>query len=52
MAPLVNLFWKQLEWIQPESYIADSESHLTFVSRNEDIFISVHKAVNDAASDG
>lgn len=52
MAPLVNLFWKQLEWIQPESYIADSESHLTFVSRSEDIFISVYTALNDAASEG
>jgi hypothetical protein len=35
---LTNLFWKQLDWIYPESYLADGSDYLTFVSRNKDIF--------------
>jgi len=31
-------FWNQLEWINPESYIADGRDCLTFVSRNEEVF--------------
>ena len=49
MANLVSLFWKQLDWIQPESYIADADMLLTFVSRNEDIFVAVRNALSDIA---
>jgi hypothetical protein len=49
MASLVSLFWKQLDWIQPESYIADADMLLTFVSRNADIFVAVRNALNDIA---
>jgi hypothetical protein len=49
MASLVSLFWKQLDWIQPESYIADADMLLTFVSRNEDIFVAVRNALSDIA---
>ena len=48
MASLVRLFWKQLDWIQPESYIADADVLLTFVSRNEDVFAAVREALSDA----
>ena len=48
---LVSLFWKQLDWIQPESYIADTDMLLTFVSRNEDIFVAVRNALSDVALD-
>src|SRR5580704_9967476 len=51
MATLVSLFWEQLDWIQPESYIADADIFLTFVSRNEDIFIAVQNALSDIALD-
>jgi hypothetical protein len=51
MATLVSLFWKQLDWIQPESYIADADIFLTFVSRNEDIFVAVQNALSDIALD-
>jgi hypothetical protein len=47
MANLVGLFWKQLDWIQPESYIADGDVFLTFVSRDEDIFAAVCNALSD-----
>jgi hypothetical protein len=49
MTSLVSLFWKQLDWIQPESYIADADTLLTFVSRDEDIFVAVRNALSDIA---
>jgi hypothetical protein len=47
MASLASLFWRQLDWIQPESYISDGDLLLTFVSRNEDIFVAVRNALGD-----
>ena len=48
MSDLVRLFWKQIGWIQPESYIADGAAGLlTFVSRDEDIFATVRNALSD-----
>ena len=43
-AGLVDLFWPQLERIQPESYVADND-YLTFVSANEELFASILRAV-------
>jgi hypothetical protein len=50
MSDLTSLFWKQLEWIRPESFIADGGSFLTFVSRNETIFVAVCNALKDLSS--
>jgi hypothetical protein len=47
MSDLTSFFWKQLEWIRPESFIADSGSFLTFVSRNEPTFVAVCNALKD-----
>lgn len=47
MADITSLFWKQIEWVQPESFIADSTAHLTFVSRNESIFVAVCNVLKD-----
>jgi len=47
MSDLTSLFWKQLEWIQPESFIADSGAFLTFVTRNESIFAAACNALKD-----
>ena len=44
MDPLVTLFWQQMEWVLPESYVADSD-YLNFVSMNKALFASVHEAV-------
>jgi hypothetical protein len=41
---LASLFWQQIEWIQPESYIADGY-YLNFVSRNTALFASVRDAL-------
>lgn len=45
---LVNLFWRQLEWIQPESYIADGAEFLTFVTRNQALFRAACAALEGA----
>jgi hypothetical protein len=42
---LTSRFWKQLDSIQPESYIADADALLTFVSRNDDLFVAVRDAL-------
>lgn len=44
-ASLADLFWSQLEHIQPESYIADND-YLTFVTRDESLFADVAKALS------
>jgi hypothetical protein len=41
---LATLFWQQIEWIRPESYVADGD-RLNFVSMNKTLFASVHNAV-------
>ena len=42
---LLNLFWDQLERIQPESYLADGDDFLTFASRDKDLFDRVRGAL-------
>lgn len=44
-AGLADLFWNQLDHIQPESYIADND-YLTFVTRDENLFAAVAKALS------
>jgi hypothetical protein len=48
---LVNLFWRQLEWIQPESYIADGAEYLTFATRNQALFRAACAALEGAPTD-
>jgi hypothetical protein len=33
-----QMFWDQIGWIQPESYVADSSDCLTFVTRDRELF--------------
>jgi len=47
---LVELFWRQLEWIRPESYIADTHYVLTFVSTNRNAFAAVRQALSESRS--
>jgi hypothetical protein len=37
MKELADMFWRQMGWIQPETYVADND-YLTLVSRNKDLF--------------
>jgi hypothetical protein len=41
---LAALFWRQIAWIRPESYVADNDC-LNFVSMNKNIFAKVRDAV-------
>ncbi|HVO81564.1 MAG TPA: hypothetical protein VMT28_12585 [Terriglobales bacterium] len=45
MNDLATLFWRQMEWIRPESYLADND-YLTFVSANRTLFAAVRDAAN------
>jgi hypothetical protein len=45
---IADLLWRQLEWMNPESYIADGGDRLNFVSRDKDIFRSVHQALRSS----
>ncbi len=45
MSDLATLLWKQMEWIRPESYIADG-NYLNFVTMNKALFGTVRDAVN------
>ena len=42
MTELTDLFWKQMEWISPESYIAEG-THLNFASANKGLFASIRR---------
>jgi hypothetical protein len=42
---LAGIFWRQLDWIQPESYVADGSEFLTFVSRDKALFSAVRRAL-------
>jgi hypothetical protein len=47
---LVPLFWRQLNWIKPESYIADTHRLLTFVTIDRNVFNTVRLALTESAS--
>ena len=42
---VARLFWKQLAWIRPESYLADGDAQLTFVSWNSELFSRVRETL-------
>jgi hypothetical protein len=44
MESLATLFWQQMDWVRPESYVADND-YLSFVSMNKVFFAGVHDAV-------
>lgn len=46
---LVDLFWPQLEWIRPGSYVADGDL-LNFVTRDEDLFTVVVDALQPSGA--
>jgi hypothetical protein len=44
-----TMFWQQLAWIRPESYVADND-YLSFVSMNKALFPTVRDAVKAVAT--
>jgi hypothetical protein len=45
MAPVTQLFWRQMQWIRPESYVGDGRDCLIFATRNKELFASVQEAL-------
>ena len=45
---LISLFWKQLDWIEPEFYVADGCEHLTFATANDKLFAGVVHALQSS----
>lgn len=42
-AEIVKFFWKQMDFIQPDSYIGDGDRYLSFATRSEPLFEEVVK---------
>lgn len=49
--PIVDLFWQQLDWIKPESYVGDGNQVLVFVSSDPQLFESVYQAMVKAEAE-
>ena len=50
MKIIADLFWKQMGWVGPESYVGDGDSCLVFVSSDHRIFDSVHDLLSRSPS--
>lgn len=48
MEPITRLFWWQMEWMQPESYLADGSVRLIFATRNKELFESVSDSLRQS----
>jgi len=42
---LTSIFWKQMDWIRPESYVADTHTMLTFVTRERQLFEEARRSL-------
>jgi hypothetical protein len=45
-----DLFWEQMNWINPESFLGESAPYLSFASENKDIFSAVLESLSNADS--
>ena len=48
MKPVSDLFWAQMDWVHPESYIGDGQECLIFASRNSTLFREVEATLRDS----
>ncbi len=48
---LADLFWRQLALIRPESYLADTDRHLTFVTRDRELYSRAMQILGGAPLD-
>ncbi len=46
---LLDLFWRQMNWVCSESFLGESGTYLNFASRNRDIFASVLASLRNAS---
>jgi hypothetical protein len=47
---IIDLFWKQVEWMQPESYLGDGDNRLVFVSSDDELFRNVEIILSSSPS--
>ena len=45
-----DLFWEQMSWINPESFLGESAQYLSFASRNREIYSAVLESLSHANS--
>lgn len=43
-----EMFWQQLDWVQPDVYVSDGRDNLAFVCKEEALFESVHRHLTAA----
>jgi hypothetical protein len=44
-----DLFWEQMNWINPESFLAESSQYLSFATKNKDIFAAALESLSNAS---
>jgi hypothetical protein len=49
---VLELFWEQMNWIKPESFLGESEQYLSFATRNKNIFSAMLQSLSNASSTG
>lgn len=50
MKAITDLFWTQMAWVRPESYLGDGDRCLVFVSSDQERFGSVHDILSRSPS--
>jgi len=45
MEPVATCFWKQFDWIRPQTYIAESDNHLMVISADKNLFAAVRQTL-------
>jgi hypothetical protein len=50
MQPLIDIFWRQFDWIRPQSYLAENDSYLTVVSADKDLINATRHALQNLGS--
>jgi hypothetical protein len=50
MKAITDLFWRQMAWVRPESYLGDGDGRLIFVSSDHECFRSVNDILSRCPS--
>jgi hypothetical protein len=50
MQAIADLFWAQIEWMRPDSYLGDGDRCLVFVSSDHELFGGVREILNGSRS--
>jgi hypothetical protein len=50
MQPLIDIFWRQFDWIRPQSYLAENDSYLTVVSADKHLINAARDALQTLRS--